>query len=89
MPNTALAASVIDYACPAGAWTSALAGHAAVTHSSAVNEAGTRLHFLFNWSWQPDEITLPVPCRALLDPDAEPRQTVELGAWGVAVLAEA
>lgn len=89
MPNTALAASVIDYACPAGVWTSALAGHAAVTHSSAVNEAGTRLHFLFNWSWQPDEITLPVPCRALLDPDAEPRQTVELGAWGVAVLAEA
>lgn len=85
IPNAALAASVYDYALgPEGGWVT---GHPTVAHSSAVNAKGERIHFLFNWDWTPVRLELPVPCTPVTE-RSQAVSTVELGAWGVAVLKE-
>ncbi|RBP99741.1 beta-galactosidase [Bifidobacterium xylocopae] len=83
VPNTELAASIFDYALPSNPWAYL---PESVTHSSAVNSSGYRIHFLFNWDWQEQEVRLPVKCAELNG--ATNVGTVELGAWDVAVLQE-
>lgn len=90
VPNAALAASVYDYALgPEAGW---ITDHPTVSHSSAVNAKGERIHFLFNWNWAPVGVDLPVTCTPLLS-DVEgaeggPVNHVDLGAWGVTLLVE-
>ncbi|OZG64069.1 beta-galactosidase [Bifidobacterium eulemuris] len=86
VPNTALAASIYDFALPGSPWSHALFDHPTVTHSSAVNEDGERIHWLFNWSWNPVCLDLPDPL-ARWD-DGERTSTVTLGAWDVAMFVE-
>lgn len=83
VPNEALAASLFDYLLPDDPW---LAGQTTISHSSAVNRYGRRLHFLFNWSWQTHRIAVPVSCTLL--GKNEPLSSVELGPWDVVLLQE-
>ncbi|MCV3739920.1 beta-galactosidase [Lentilactobacillus hilgardii] len=81
VPNSALAASIFDYALSKNKW---VAGHDTVTHSSAVNGNGERIHFLFNWNWQPVTINLPESCVPL--GQSKPVESVKLNAWDVQIL---
>ena len=81
VPNSALAASIFDYALPKNKW---VAGHNTVTHSSAVNCNGERIHFLFNWNWQPVTINLPDSCVPL--GKSKPVESIKLNAWDVQIL---
>lgn len=81
VPNKELAASIFDYLLSKDRWT---ANYETVTHSSAVNEIGERLHFLFNWNWEPVTVTLPESCTALKD--GKTLKSVTLQAWDVVVL---
>ncbi|MFC6260805.1 beta-galactosidase [Levilactobacillus fujinensis] len=83
VPNQELAASIYDYLLPKEKWVT---GHETVTHSSAVNGDGERLHFLFNWNWKPVSVDLPVACTPLNA--SEPIHKVDLGPWDVVVLKE-
>ncbi|WEV75893.1 beta-galactosidase [Bifidobacterium sp. ESL0800] len=87
VPNADLAASILDFALPASPW---LPEHDFVTHNSAVNAKGERLHWLFNFSDMQVHEQLAVPCTAL---DGQ-RVVVDflrgitLRPWDVAVLKE-
>lgn len=83
VPNPQLAASIFDYVLPDDPWAHS---PASVSHSSAVNGSGDRLHFLFNWGWEEHDVALPVECTGLDDTTAV--HEVKLGAWDVAVLQE-
>lgn len=88
VPNRQLAASVIDYATSGrrDPWA-ALAVGTSLSHSSAVNASGERLHFLFNWGWDPVELDLPACC-ARVDTPAAHLRSVRLDAWDTAVVVE-
>lgn len=86
VPNDQLARDVLAWAAGAGeTWSTA----DSVRRSSAVNQDGRRVHFVFNWSWDPALVELPV---AVEDAVSSERLTkgaqLELGPWDVRVLAE-
>lgn len=83
VPNAQLAASIFDYVLPDEKW---VAGHDTVSHSSAVNATGERLHFLFNWNWNETTVDLPMQC--ILLGESNPVKTIKLGSWDVVVLKE-
>ena len=61
-----------------------------VTVTAARNRRGETVRFLSNWSWEPADVTVPVPIKDLLS-DEELREgtKLSLGAWDVRVLVEA
>lgn len=59
-----------------------------VTLTSATTRDGGRLHVLHNWSWEPTQVATPGRVRDVLDPAAEPVQSLELGPWDVRVVLE-
>lgn len=64
-------------------------GDAPVRRSSAVNRAGRRVHFLFNWSWEPAGAELPVDCDDAVRGDRlDAGHRVDLAPWGVRVFVE-
>lgn len=83
VPNSALAASLFEYVLPVDPWTE---GTTSISHSSAVNKYGNRLHFLFNWSWNKQSVHLPKQCSIIGQSAAQ--EEVELGPWDVVVLQE-
>lgn len=93
LPNAPLAASIIEYAAPASPW---YFEGTTVTHSSASNASGEKLHWLFNWSWEPAHVQLPVSCVQLdagsgsntASANESTVDTVTLGPWDVAMLRE-
>ncbi|NMM99141.1 beta-galactosidase [Bifidobacterium olomucense] len=86
IPNRELMTSIYDVVlAPASVWSDCCKD-TAVTHTSAVNENGDRLHALFNWSWDCERITLPSPCSPANG--GEPVQEVLLRPWDVRILAE-
>lgn len=83
VPNQELAKSIFEYLLPDNSWNFT---NEHVTQSSAINKNGDHLHFIFNWSWDPTTVELPVECQKLND--STPLQKVQLGAWDVVVLKE-
>lgn len=83
VPNPKLAASIYDYLLPEEKW---VLGHETVTHSSAVNKQGERLHFLFNWNWESVSLKLPVACVPL--GQTQSLNSIQLKSWDVVVLKE-
>lgn len=86
LPNAALARDVVSWAAGnTSEWD--LPG--SVRRSSAVNADGQRVHFLFNWSWDTTEITVPHDLIDVIDQSEVNRDTtVTLGPWGTRVLRE-
>ena len=59
-------------------------GHETISHSSGTAPDGSTVHFLFNWSWAPTSVQLPMRCTPL---DGEsPVEEVHLGSWDVAIV---
>lgn len=83
VPNPKLAASIYDYLLPEEKW---VLGHETVTHSSAVNKQGERLHFLFNWNWESVSLKLPVACVPL--GQTQSLNSIQLKSWDAVVLKE-
>ncbi|TCL03318.1 beta-galactosidase [Sodalis ligni] len=83
VPNRALSCALFDWAVKGTkGWTF---HHPSVTVSSAVNRSGAKLHFLFNWSWAPVTVELPMGAvRIGAEGDVRSSQAV-LGAWDVHV----
>lgn len=88
VPNPALARDVLGWAAGArAAWRSA---SDAVRCSSATDAEGRRIHFVFNWSWNPATAESDVAVEDLITGEAaEAGASVALGPWDVRVLAEA
>jgi beta-galactosidase len=61
---------------------------ASVTVSSATTADGGRLHVVHNWSWEPQQVSTPVPVRDVLHRGSEPTGLLQLGAWDVQVVLE-
>lgn len=81
VPNRELAASLYDYLLPGEQWVH---GHETISHSSGTAPDGSTVHFLFNWSWAPTSVQLPMRCTPL---DGEsPVEEVHLGSWDVAIV---
>lgn len=83
VPNQVFAKSIFEWLLPDNRWNFA---NEHVTQSSAVNQQGDHLHFVFNWSWEPTKVELPVECTKLNDDQSI--QNIQLGAWDVAILKE-
>jgi len=61
---------------------------ASVTVHSATNAAGERIHVVHNWSWTPAQFALPREMADILEEGETSIRDLELGPWGVRVLAE-
>ena len=85
LPNTQFATALFDDLVPMNQWASAIHDCPTVTHSSAVNAEGRRIHWFFNWSWDAAKVQLP---STLLTLDRQPRTIIELEAWDVIMLME-
>lgn len=91
VPNIQLAASIVDWALPHEEWAGEdCDGEGHVTHASALNVRNERIHWYFNWSWQPVKVSVPHPYLSPSwsgkTPTAEP---IELGPWDVKMIVEA
>jgi beta-galactosidase len=82
----AIARWVATTSLPAEPWR--MAG-GPLTRVGAQTAAGERLHVISNWSWDPQTFVLPAAaCNLLTDLRLEAGESIELGAWDVAVLVE-
>jgi len=60
-----------------------------ITVTSARNRRGGRLRFVSNWSWEPQDLTLPVGVTDVLaQGKLHAGDVLPLGAWDVRVLLE-
>lgn len=87
IPNRELLVSIYDGVLGQVSRWSACCSGLSVTHSSAVNADGDRLHVLFNWSWDRVCVTLPEPCTSLSG--GKHLRKVTLRPWDVCTLVEA
>lgn len=86
VPSVPLARAVLAYAAsPDTGWTG---GHSSVSHSSATRGDGSRMHWVFNWSWEPRQITVPTDCARLDGAPVRTGDTVDLGPWDVLLLSQ-
>jgi beta-galactosidase len=87
LPDQAMARDLVRWLVPDphGEWQDL---PDSVTLSSATTRDGGRLHVVHNWSWAPLRIATPKRVRDVLDPDAEPVEALDLGAWDVRVVLE-
>lgn len=83
VPNADLAASLYDYVLPQEEWVT---GHETITHSSATNGNGEKIHFIFNWSNKEVNLNLPVTCLELNS--GQIIDNVLLKPWDVSILTE-
>ena len=67
-------------------WRDAVRSLPTVRHTSAVNTQGERLHFLYNFAWEPCHVQLPYACTTLLDNSSV--ESLNLGAWDVQIVVE-
>ncbi|HEY0188146.1 MAG TPA: beta-galactosidase [Cellulomonas sp.] len=86
VPDPGLAADLLGWAAgPRPTWSDA----PSVRHTSSVNAVGSRVHFVFNWSWETVPLVPPVPLQDVVTGDLLPAgSAVPLGPWGVRVLLE-
>lgn len=83
VPNKEFAKSIFEFLLPNNDWNFS---NEHVTQSSAVNKFGGHLHFIFNWSWKPSKVKLPVKCTRLNDSNVITE--IDLKAWDVAIVKE-
>ena len=87
VPNANLAMSILDFALPRSPW---LPEHSFVTHNSALNAKGERIHWLFNFSDTPVHESLAAPCVAVHGQQIVTGSLpdVDLKPWDVAIFKE-
>jgi beta-galactosidase len=91
VPDPVLSRGIADWivktSIPANEWRQARPP--SVTSTSASGAGGSVVHFVHNWSWDPVEMTVPVPARGLLSGAAfDAGEPLRLGPWDVQVLVE-
>ena len=83
VPDKALASALFKWAVPqTRGWD---LGHPSVTTCSARNLAGEKVHFVFNWSWEPVSVELPSIATRIDNNESVQNTVAQLGAWDVQI----
>ncbi|WP_164999723.1 beta-galactosidase [Bifidobacterium pullorum] len=90
LPNAPFAKALFKQLTAGTEWSEIVQNSRTISHSSAVNGSGQRIHWFFNWSWDTVSLTLPKPLRTLGNYSDPAKQIthIRLDAWDVVMLLE-